>query len=97
MLKTTMKGFCLLVLLIVFASCEKIKPPQTEQCIFGDSGLICNDPRLETPDYILLFEQSKNYVCVSPTSYSVLYNWTDKVVEALEKCLNNPKKCSYTD
>jgi hypothetical protein len=90
-----MKEFCLLGLLTVFGACENIKPPITEICILGDSGLICNDQRLENPDYILPFENAKNYECVSPDSYSILYKWTDKIVESLEKCLNNPKKCTY--
>lgn len=57
-------------------------PPLTEVCIVGDSGCVCSDPRRAEgeQEYVLSFEECRNFVARSPESEQILRRW------ALENC-----------
>lgn len=57
-------------------------PPLTEVCIVGDAGCVCSDPRRPDgeQDYVLTFEECRNFVARSPESEQILRRW------ALENC-----------
>jgi hypothetical protein len=51
-------------------------------CLLGEVGCVCSDPRLPAgaQDYILTFEECRNYIARSPESEEILRRW------ALENC-----------
>ncbi len=85
MLKLTMKDvnwfvvlFATILPCLALSSCRTVSSfPKVERCLIGDEGLLCYDPK-EDENYVLSFEESKNYVAISPESYEILKEWIER-------------------
>ncbi len=65
---------------VSLSGCRSV--PITEVCLVGDAGCVCSDPRRPEgeQEYILSFEECRNFVARSPESEKLLRRW------ALENC-----------
>ena len=77
------------VLILSVHSCRSV--PKVEACVVGDSDLfICNDPRLDEPDYDLLYPNDvMNYVCTNPDDYATMREYVLELQKELKKCENS--------
>jgi hypothetical protein len=70
-------ALCLLILSsILLSGCRGSMPP-IELCIVGDSGCICNDPRLPVgrQEYVISFSECRNYIATNPKDYQDTQEW----------------------
>ena len=67
---------------VVFLGSGCRTAPIVEVCLLGEAGCVCSDPRLPAgaQDYVLTFEECRNYIARSPESEEILRRW------ALENC-----------
>ena len=66
---------CLIISVgLLAASCQTLKGPKIAICIIGDGGCACHDQRLPEADrnYILPFEQCKNFIATPPDDFQTL-------------------------
>ena len=71
--------------------------PERASCMVGESGCVCFDPRLpECPgeitatvplcrNYVLSFEQCRNYIVYHPSEYDTLQEWIS------DTCFGRPR------
>jgi len=78
---------------VLFLSCNSssIQPPKGELCIIGDGAMICQDERINPPEYDRPI--TVNYICTNPEDFKAQKNHLIDVSKRLEVCLKNPKNC----
>jgi hypothetical protein len=77
----------------LFLSCNSssIQPPKGELCIIGDGVMICQDDRINPPEYERPI--TINYICTSPEDFKAQKDHLIDVTTRLQLCLKNPKSC----
>jgi hypothetical protein len=66
------------LLCLTVSGCRHLQTfPQVPRCLIGEAGLICYDPK-EDEDFILSFDEGRNYIAVSPESYEIIKEWIER-------------------
>ena len=84
--KNFLKSFLILIA-INLAGCPAHGPPLIEECILGDAGCLCYDPRLpkEEQEYTLVYEDCKNYIATNPSDYDEMSQYVDNLSKENEE------------
>lgn len=74
--KSLLRG--LLILAVICQVSCRLKPPKQELCIIGDRGCICYDERKDPKEYMLTFDECRNYIATNPDDYASTMKWLQK-------------------
>ena len=74
--------------LLMGATCEQHQPPEVENCLLGDEGCICLDPRISEDPYVISFDECRNYHLTNPDDFATLKKWVNSKLRRLEQCEN---------